>query len=99
MKLSSKTHEELVTQAMGNPAVRAAVQHIEQDEGVLIDMMLRARAEAGLTQEQVAQRMNTHAPAIARLERSLAINKRSTSISTLRKYAQACGKRLVVQFA
>jgi transcriptional regulator with XRE-family HTH domain len=38
--------------------------------------------------------MGTHAPAIARLESSLATGKHSPSLNTLRKYAQALGKRV-----
>jgi transcriptional regulator with XRE-family HTH domain len=40
--------------------------------------------------------MGTQAPAVARLENSLASGKHSPSIETLRKYAKALGKRLEV---
>ena len=39
----------------------------------------------------------TTVSAISRLESSLRSEKHSPSFSTLRKYAQACGKKLVVQ--
>jgi hypothetical protein len=39
--------------------------------------------------------MGTQAPAVARLERSLATGKHSPSLATLKKYAQARGKKLV----
>ena len=84
---------------MRRPGVRKAVGQIEREEGVLLDLLLKARSEAGLTQAQVAERMGTHPPAVARLERALATGKHSPSLATLRKYAQACGKELVLQFA
>ena len=43
--------------------------------------------------------MGTQPPAVARLERALATGKHSPSLATLRKYASACGKRLILQFA
>jgi transcriptional regulator with XRE-family HTH domain len=75
------------------------VKRIEREESALLDALLKARQEAGLTQGQVAARMGTHAPAIARLERALASGKHSPSIATLRKYVKACGKRLVLRVA
>jgi len=59
----------------------------------LIDALLKARLEAGLSQAQIAGRMGTQAPAIARLELSLATGKHSPSIATVRKHLKACGKK------
>lgn len=59
--------------------------------------MLETRHEAGLTQSQVAERMGTQPPAVARLEHALATGKHSPSIATLRKYAKACGRRLLLE--
>ena len=91
-----KTHQQLIDDLMSRPDVRAEVERIEREEGHLLDALLKARREAGLTQADVAKKMGTQPPSVARLERSLATGKHSPSISTLRKYAQACGKRLVV---
>ncbi len=92
-----QTHDQLVKKLMRRPGVRAEVERIERDETVLLDALLKARQEAGLTQAQVAELMGTQAPAVARLERSLATGKHSPSITTLRKYVKACGKRLVLR--
>ena len=89
-----KSHDQIVKTLMRRPGVSAEVQRIEREEADLLDALLKARQEAGLSQADVAQRMGTHAPAIARLERSLATGKHSPSISTLRKYLHACGKQL-----
>lgn len=94
-----RTHEQLVKKLMQRPDVRAEVGRIEREEGALLDALLKARQEAGLTQAQVAERMGTQAPAVARLERALATGKHSPSVATLRKYVKACGKRLVMQVA
>ena len=92
-----RTHNQLVKKLMRRPAVRMEVERIEREEAALLDALLKARQEAGLTQAQIAQRMGTHAPAVARLERSLATGRHSPSIATLRKYVKACGKRLALK--
>ncbi len=94
-----RTHDQLVSKLMRRPGVRKEVEKIEKEEGALLDLLLKARHEAGLTQAQVAERMGTQPPAVARLERALATGKHSPSLATLRKYAEACGKELVFQFA
>jgi predicted transcriptional regulator len=92
-----RTHDQIVKKLMQRPGVRAEVERIEREESVLLDALLKARQEAGLTQAQVAERMGTQAPAVARLERALATGKHSPSVATLRKYVKACGKRLVLR--
>ncbi len=94
-----RTHDQLVKKLMRRPAVRAEVERLERDESALLDALLKARQEAGLTQAQVADRMGTQAPAVARLERALATGKHSPSVATLRKYVKACGRRLVLHVA
>jgi ribosome-binding protein aMBF1 (putative translation factor) len=94
-----RTHEQIVKALMQRPGVRAEVERITRDESELLDSLLKARQEAGLSQADVAERMGTQAPAIARLERALATGKHSPSVATLRKYVKACGKRLVLQVA
>ncbi|MFA8330182.1 helix-turn-helix domain-containing protein [Burkholderia ubonensis] len=69
------------------------------DEYSALRAILAARQESGLTQAQVAERMGTTASAVSRLEASLTSEKHSPSFATLRKYATACGKRLVIAFA
>ncbi|NLC36730.1 MAG: helix-turn-helix transcriptional regulator [Alcaligenaceae bacterium] len=56
-----------------------------------------ASSKLGAIQE-VAKRMGTHAPAVARLESALVTGKPSPSLVTLQKYAAALGKRLEVRF-
>jgi ribosome-binding protein aMBF1 (putative translation factor) len=91
-----QTHDDLIETLMRRPGVRTEVERLEREEFALLDLLLKARHEVGLSQAQVAERMGTQAPAVARLERALATGRHSPSVATLRKYARACGKRLFV---
>ena len=91
-----RTHAKLKAKALANPEVRAEYDRLNREEFAILDEILAARREAGLTQAQVAERMGTKAPAVARLESALASGKHSPSLSTLRKYAAALGKRVEV---
>ncbi|RQQ31123.1 helix-turn-helix domain-containing protein [Burkholderia stagnalis] len=79
-------------------SVKAEYDALE-DEYTALRAILSARRDAGLTQAQIAERMGTTASAVSRLEASLSSEKHSPSFATLRKYAAACGKRLVISFA
>ena len=96
--MPAETHETMVSEWMKNPEFRAELERIERDEMPMLDAILKARREAGMTQAEVAERMGTKAPAVARLESALVSGKHSPSLSTLRKYAAALGKRLEVRF-
>ncbi|KHL68640.1 XRE family transcriptional regulator [Pseudomonas flexibilis] len=90
------THAELKAKALEDPEARTEYERLNREEFALLDEMLAARRAAGLTQAQVAERMGTKAPAVARLENALASGKHSPSLDTLRKYAAALGKRVEV---
>lgn len=79
-----------------DPAFGAAYAAL-QDEFEALAALLSARKAAGLTQADVAQRMGVSQPVLARMESSLTSQKHSPSLVTLRRYAQACGKRLLIQ--
>jgi len=68
-----------------------------EEEFALFDALLQARQAAGLTQAEVARRMGTRTPAIARLEAGGGQKRHSPSVATLRKYAAAVGCRLEVR--
>ncbi len=80
--------------ALARPEVRAAYD-AAADEFAFLDEVLRARAESGLTQAEVAERIGTTQSAIARLES--AQPKHSPSIATLQKYAKALGYTVQVR--
>lgn len=85
-----------VARAMRRPGFKAAWDALEE-EYTTLSALLDARRQSGLTQEQLAARMGTTKSAISRLEASLRKDKGSPSFATLRKYAHACGRRLVVR--
>jgi transcriptional regulator with XRE-family HTH domain len=91
------THAELKARALQRLEVKAEFEALEP-EFTLLREMLNARKQAGLTQAEVAERMGTKAPAVTRLESSLASGKHSPSLATLRKYARAMGYRLEIHF-
>jgi predicted transcriptional regulator len=93
------TYKELRERALSNPEVLAEYERLNREEFALLDQMLKVRREAGLTQAEVAERMGTKAPAITRLERAIAAGRQSPTVETLTRYAQACGKKLIISFA
>lgn len=65
-----------------------------EEEFALASALIGARAEAGLTQAELAERMGTTQSAIARMEGG----KGRPSTTTLAKVAKATGTRLRVSF-
>src|SRR5439155_25160378 len=90
------THKELVKKMLKQPAVKAEYD-AQAEEFALLDELLRARQRAGLTQAEVAARMGTKAPAVARLEAGGGSGRHSPSVATLRKYGEAVGCRLEIR--
>ena len=81
---------------LAKPGVKKAFDAFEE-EYTALHALLGARQAAGLTQAEVAERMGTTVSAVSRLEASLRSEKHSPSFAMLRKYAQACGKKLLIQ--
>ena len=90
------THEELVKRMLSRPDVKTAYT-AQAEEFALLDELLRARRRAGLTQAEVAKKMGTKTPAVARLEGGGGNKRHSPSVATLRKYADAVGCRLEIR--
>ena len=78
---------------MKNPKYRREYEALE-DEFSLAAALIEARARAGLTQEQVAQRMKTTQAVVARLEGGGSM----PSTRTLEKFARATDTRLKISF-
>jgi DNA-binding XRE family transcriptional regulator len=83
------------TRAFTRPGVKTAYDDLG-DEFAFLDEVLKARAESGLTQNEVASRVGTTQSAIARLESVQP--KHSPSIATLQRYAKALGYRVEIRF-
>ncbi|SMD10153.1 transcriptional regulator, XRE family [Desulfocicer vacuolatum DSM 3385] len=90
------THEEFTKKLLQNVEVKKEYDALEE-EFSLFDELLKARVKAGMTQTEVATRMGTKTPAVARLEAGGGNKKHSPSVSTLRKYAKAVGCDLEIK--
>jgi transcriptional regulator with XRE-family HTH domain len=90
------THEQMVKKMLKEPAVKEEYD-TQAEEFALLDELLRARQRAGLTQAEVAAKMGTKPPAVARLESGGGSHRHSPSIATLRRYAEAVGCRLEIR--
>ncbi len=76
---------------------RADVQAAFKERGHDLHLeLMRARKRAGLTQEQVAERMRTNKTVVSRLESSKA--KSLTSMNTIERCAAASGHRARLVF-
>jgi transcriptional regulator with XRE-family HTH domain len=90
------THKTFARKMLKQPAVKAEYDALAE-EFALLDELLKARREAGLTQAEVAALMGTKTPAVARLEAGGGSQRHSPSVATLRKYADAVGRRLEIR--
>ncbi|MDL2397608.1 helix-turn-helix domain-containing protein [Rhizobium mayense] len=76
-----------------DPAYVVAYNELEE-EFALAEALIRARAEASMTQEDVAKAMGTTQAAIARLESGRSM----PSTRTLQRFAEATGTKLRIRF-
>ena len=88
------TLKDFKARALARPDVRREYEGL-REEFEILDEILKARAESGLTQAELAARIGTTQSAVARLE--TAMGKHSPSIGTLKRYALALGYRLQVR--
>ncbi len=77
---------------LADPAAQAEYDALAPEFDMAREL-IAARGRAGLTQADVAQRMGTTQSVIARLEGG----KRTPSMRTVQRYAQAVGGRAVVR--
>jgi ribosome-binding protein aMBF1 (putative translation factor) len=77
-----------------DPAYREAYDALAE-EFAIAEALIRARAQADMTQEQVAAKMGTTQAVIARLESGRTL----PSTRTLKRFAEATGTRLTIGFA
>jgi len=79
---------------MKEPKYRKAYGALEE-EFTLASAVIGVRGRAGLTQKQLARKMGTTQPVVARLESGRA----RPSMRTLERLADATGSRLLISFA
>jgi transcriptional regulator with XRE-family HTH domain len=85
---------ELHKKWMKEPKYRKAYDAL-QEEFVLASAVIDVRNRAGLTQKQLARKMGTTQPVVARLESG----RSRPSMRTLERFADATGSRLLISFA
>ena len=85
-----ETHKKLL---MKNPKFRKAYEE-SQLEYEIARAVIRARIEKGLTQKQLAEKLNTKQSVISRVESA----NTTPSLSLLKRLAQALNTSLEVQF-
>ena len=76
-----------------DPAYREAYAALDE-EFALAAALIAARTGADMSQHDIAKRMRTSQPAVARLEGG----RGNPSLETLRRYARATGTRLKITF-
>jgi transcriptional regulator with XRE-family HTH domain len=88
MARSSAMHKKWMKQ----PKYRQAYEGLEE-EFALASALIDARKRAGLTQNELARKMGTTQPAVARLESG----RGRPSMRTLERLAEATGSRLLIR--
>src|SRR5712691_11939597 len=78
---------------MKEPKYRKAYKAVEE-EFVLASAVMDVRSRAGLTQQELARRIGTTQPVVARLESG----RTRPSMRTLERLAEATGSRLLISF-
>ncbi len=84
---------ELHKKWMDDPHYAKAYSELETEFAIAREM-IEARARAGLTQDELASRMDTSRTVIARLESGRSL----PSTRTLKRFAAATGSRLAISF-
>ena len=78
---------------MKQPKYRKAYEAL-QEEFALASAIIDLRSRAGLTQKELARKMRTTQPVVARLESG----RTRPSMRTLERLAEATGSRLLISF-
>lgn len=91
MKVKGIPYAEVKAKALQNPEVMAAYL-AEKKEEELQELLADMRRKAGINSTQVAERMGITQPAVSKLEK----NASKASITTLERYAAACGASIKI---
>ncbi|GKX46921.1 helix-turn-helix domain-containing protein [Pectobacterium carotovorum] len=89
MAVKGISFSEVKAKTLSNPEVKKAYEDETQEEA-LRAVLIEMKSKSGLTSTEIAARMGVSQPAVSRLERNVS----SASISTLQRYAAACGMQL-----
>ncbi len=92
-KLKIISGDRLFRESMKDPAFKKAYEDLEP-EFQIAQAVLDARIKRNLTQKQLAEKIGTKQPAIARLEGMGSV----PTINLLKKIAESLGKKLIISF-
>jgi DNA-binding XRE family transcriptional regulator len=88
------TLDELKSELIQDPNFKREYDALEE-EFKLIEALVEMRQKAGLTQEEIAQKMSTQKSNISRLESGSG----NPGWKTLQKYAHACGFKIQLKYS
>ncbi|WP_248851004.1 helix-turn-helix domain-containing protein [Thiomicrospira microaerophila] len=88
------TLDKLKNELMQDPDFKKEYDALEE-EFKLIEVLVDMRQKAGLTQEEIAQKIGTKKSNISRLESGTG----NPGWKTLQKYAHACGFKIQLQYS
>lgn len=88
-----RTLEEVLAEQMKNPEFKKEYEALEP-EFAIIQAMIDARKNTGITQKQLAEKTGINQADISRLENGNA----NPSIRTLKKLAEGLGMKLKIEF-
>jgi len=91
MKVKGIPYTEVKAKALQNPDVMSAYL-AEKKEEELQELLADLRRRAGINSTQVSERMGITQPAVSKLEK----NASKASVSTLERYAAACGASIKI---
>lgn len=84
--------KEFMAKSLADPEVKREFDALEQEFAISSEL-IRARARAGLSQTELAERMGTSQSAIARIESGRTL----PSAKTLIRFAEATGSKIKLQ--
>jgi ribosome-binding protein aMBF1 (putative translation factor) len=86
--------KEFMAKSLADPEVKREFDALEQEFAIASEL-IRARARAGLSQAELAERMGTSQSAIARLESGQTL----PSTKTLLRFAEATGSKVELRLS
>ena len=93
--MTRPTYKEFKKKALANPKVREEYESLSAAYD-LRKNLIKLRKNAGLTQEELAEKLHTKKSNISRLEN---VNSQiSPKLSTIEEYAKAVGYKLEIEF-
>lgn len=85
--------DDVLNEKLKDPEFKAAYDALEPEFAV-IEAIMKARAQMGLTQKQLSERTGISQADISRIERGTA----NPSLKTLQRIATALGRRVQIEF-